>query len=92
MALLLVAAALAANAVSSDPRFFEKTRSDGVTVVCVRHDQKPTIFTSRVECKEPAAWRRQVLAAANQPIAPRSVANLEQFLTTPQPTPRIVGR
>lgn len=74
-----------------EPRVFEKVRSDGVTVVCVRHDRKPTIFTARVECKPAAQWRvPQPLGA--QANSPAGTYTTDFAFTTPKATPRLVGK
>lgn len=72
-------------------RVFEKTRADGVTVVCVRHDRKPTILTSRVECKPAARWRA-AHQEGPQTNSPGGTYTTEFAFTSPKPTPRLMGK
>lgn len=64
MSIVLVLAALAtvtpAN-LAEDPNFIgTRVRSDGETLYCVRHAEKPTIFTPREECNTLARWSRVI--------------------------------
>ncbi|KQN19296.1 hypothetical protein ASE86_12360 [Sphingomonas sp. Leaf33] len=90
MSLILLAAVAAAGTAPAEPRVFEKIRSDGVTVVCVRHDEKPTILTSRVECRERADWIRS--SAYNRLVGAGDRPNFDYVFSSPQRVPTIVGR
>ncbi len=80
--------------VPTDARVFEKLRSDGVTVICVRHDEKPTIFTPLIECKPASGWVRATESSLRGRRNQERMPNPEwDFPTTPGlTTPRASSR
>ncbi len=80
--------------VPTDARVFEKLRSDGVTVICVRHDEKPTVFTPLTDCKPASGWVRATESSFRGRRNQERMPNFGwDFPTTPdRTTPRASSR
>lgn len=58
-----------------EPKYFRKVRSDGVPMLCIRHDKRPSIMSSKVQCKTAAGWR----VAARNAALPSPTYNAGEF-------------
>ncbi len=92
MSIVMIATALAlAGDGPPQPRVYEKVRSDGVTVVCVRHERKPTVMTARTECKPANQWRVSTMMDP-QGNSPAGTYATEFAFKVPRATPRLIGK